>query len=561
MDVSVEHVLERSRELFGDNHAVVAGVLYSWAANLRAVGRADEAAPVLEKALELYRAAYGRDHASVGVALGALSEVSLEIGKMADAERYGREALELQQAKFGEGSLQVAEALDRLTECLTTSTVGDRNDEIGEVWAQTVAAYRAAVGDDDPRTVKELCSYGAWLYQRGRFDEAGTVLVEAAERARTVLAGGDNSYAEAMAALLNLRATQGDVDAMHPLFDQLLEAIVATHGEENPVLIMVKSNYGVFLLRMGEFARAEEILVEAVDAAREQLEPGDQARITALDCLTQVYASTDEVAKAAPVYKQVIAEGRIGWGEDNPQFVRSLVTYGRWLHRAVRDEVAAERTLREALSLADAVFDEPEMAVLQARERLVTILQNRQGRDPEAREEIRHQYLTMLDEGRRIQGLPSSKIEEGLEEAGGWLVDNAFYTDAEPILIELVTTRRANAPDSAALASALIRLGQAKMGLDELAEAETLLNECLSIRRAILPDGHWLIGNTMSMLGECLTAQRRYEDAESLVLDGYRTLRDHPQTPASRLRRGLERVSSLYEAWGRPEEAARWQGG
>ena len=63
------------------------------------------------------------------------------------------------------------------------------------------------------------------------------------------------------------------------------------------------------------------------------------------------------------------------------------------------------------------------------------------------------------------------------------------------------------------------------------------------------------------MLGACLTAERRYPEAEALLLRAHAGLetsrgRDHERTVETR-----ERLVALYEAWGRPDRAAPWRAG
>jgi uncharacterized protein HemY len=50
-------------------------------------------------------------------------------------------------------------------------------------------------------------------------------------------------------------------------------------------------------------------------------------------------------------------------------------------------------------------------------------------------------------------------------------------------------------------------------------EAEPLLREALAIRQSKTP-AHWATFATGSLLGSCLTAQQRYEEAGPLLLTG-----------------------------------------
>ena len=93
-------------------------------------------------------------------------------------------------------------------------------------------------------------------------------------------------------------------------------------------------------------------------------------------------------------------------------------------------------------------------------------------------------------------------------------------------------------------------------------EAEPILRECLAIRDKVIPD-LWQRFNTMSQLGGALLGQGRYAQAEPLIVGGYEGLKAReakiPAPSRPRLREAAERVARLYDAWGRPDEAAAWK--
>jgi serine/threonine-protein kinase len=86
-----------------------------------------------------------------------------------------------------------------------------------------------------------------------------------------------------------------------------------------------------------------------------------------------------------------------------------------------------------------------------------------------------------------------------------------------------------------------------------------VLRECLEIRRHALPDDHWQIAATESLLGECLTSSQQYEEAEMLLLDALATLETECGPADERTLEALRRIVALYEAWGEPERAARYR--
>jgi hypothetical protein len=55
--------------------------------------------------------------------------------------------------------------------------------------------------------------------------------------------------------------------------------------------------------------------------------------------------------------------------------------------------------------------------------------------------------------------------------------------------------------------------------------AETYLRECLTIREKKLPDD-WVLFNTKSMLGGALAGQKKFQEAEPLLVEGYSGLKE-----------------------------------
>ena len=92
--------------------------------------------------------------------------------------------------------------------------------------------------------------------------------------------------------------------------------------------------------------------------------------------------------------------------------------------------------------------------------------------------------------------------------------------------------------------------------------AEGFLRESLAIREQKEPDA-WTTFNTQSMLGGALLGQKKYADAEPLLLKGYEGMKAREKTipPQGKVRlsEALERLVQLYEAMGKKDEAAKWR--
>src|SRR5262249_4902822 len=94
-------------------------------------------------------------------------------------------------------------------------------------------------------------------------------------------------------------------------------------------------------------------------------------------------------------------------------------------------------------------------------------------------------------------------------------------------------------------------------------EAEPLLRECLDIRRKRQPDG-WPTFETLSLLGDSLLGQKKYTEAEPLLLQGYEGIKQRKALIPVRfwtphLTDALERLVRLDEALGKKEKAAEWR--
>lgn len=117
-------------------------------------------------------------------------------------------------------------------------------------------------------------------------------------------------------------------------------------------------------------------------------------------------------------------------------------------------------------------------------------------------------------------------------------------------------------PESPTHASALVVRGLMLLAQKKPAEAELKLRESLTIRRKIQPD-EWTTFETKSILGQALLEQKKYAEAEPLLLSGYQGMNKRASQIRSQdkgqLTQALERLVHLYDAWGKKEKAAQWR--
>jgi tetratricopeptide (TPR) repeat protein len=141
--------------------------------------------------------------------------------------------------------------------------------------------------------------------------------------------------------------------------------------------------------------------------------------------------------------------------------------------------------------------------------------------------------------------------------------DGGRLDQAVKLFEKVLEVRQAKlGPDHRDTLLSMVHLANALQQRGDFDRAERLLRQCLAVRRRKEPDA-WTTSQTQSLLGGCLLRQKRYADAEPLLLAGYAGLNRHekaiPARDKARLSEALERLVRLYDAWGKPEQAAAWR--
>ena len=105
-------------------------------------------------------------------------------------------------------------------------------------------------------------------------------------------------------------------------------------------------------------------------------------------------------------------------------------------------------------------------------------------------------------------------------------------------------------------------LALAYLSQGEFAKSEPLSREVLEFHRKKQPDG-WQRFRGESLLGASLAGQKKYAEAEPLLLDGYQGMearKDRIAVPDwYDLDRARQWLVQLYRAWGKPGKADEWR--
>jgi tetratricopeptide (TPR) repeat protein len=276
--------------------------------------------------------------------------------------------------------------------------------------------------------------------------------------------------------------------------------------------------------------------------------------------------------------------------------VKALNLFG-YLRRTQGDSKEAELSFRESLALRPELSKDPRYIIEPIRSTLASTLAD-QGKFEEALQTARDAVMEYRQRGDTdsvnfgfaltvLGGLLTEKGEYAeadasldraeainrklLAPSSLWLGDNlrnqaislyqqARYpeslsklTETLKIYLESFGTHYDNYP------TALIIQGLSLAKTGDLEEGEKILREAVTIRTESLPKEHYWVALANSALGECLTIQERYQEAEPLLVGSYESLKNSQGANNPRTRLALLRVVDLYEKWQRPDLAARYR--
>jgi serine/threonine protein kinase len=271
-------------------------------------------------------------------------------------------------------------------------------------------------------------------------------------------------------------------------------------------------NFGYLRRTQGDSKEAELLFRESL-ALRSQM-PKESLYIIGptRSTLASTLADQGRFEEALQTAREAVAEYRLREETGTPNFSFTLTVLGGFLTEK-GDYAEADTNLREAEAI-QRKFLNPSSLWLG--------------------DNLRNQAISFYQQGRYAESL--SKVTEALR-----IYRESFgpYYDNYP---------------TALIINGLIL---AKTGQPE--EGETILREAVKIRTDLLPKGHYWVALANSALGECLTIEKRYNEAEPLLLASYESLKSSQGASNPRTQIALQRLITLYEKWGRLDAASAYR--
>ena len=421
---------------------------------------------------------------------------------------------------------------------------------------RAVALRQQTLGPEHPNTLASQNSLGALLTALGKHAEAIPLLDETLRRRQATMGLNDPLTVSILDNLGTAHRAAGHHERAIALHKEVLERRTAIHGPDHPQTLSTMGHLAHAYMTARQLALAIPLYQDILQRATAQLRPDDPLILSNTNNLAACYYLDNKAGLALPLFEKTFAIQKVALGPDHPDTINSMGNIAS-AHRATGHLERAVPLYEAALKLQRAKLDANHPDTLLAAYNLA-LAYDEQGKTDAAvplfeeaaagaeRGGFTHEYA-----GRMIVSLFSCHERHGR------------YAQAEVWRRKwLVVVRDKMGPDSLSYSVELTLLGTNLLEQKKFADAEPVLRDCLRVRQTLHP-GAWFAFNAQSMLGAALTGQQKHAEAEPLLLEAYRGLRrTEADIPAEvrdeRLRSALERLIQLYDAWGKPAEAAKW---
>jgi serine/threonine protein kinase len=291
------------------------------------------------------------------------------------------------------------------------------------------------------------------------------------------------------------------------LYRQILPRMRAEQKKGNmkaEVLADALNNFAYLRRSQGDSHEAELIFRESI-ALSPQMPTGERDVVgITRSTLASTLADQGKFEEALRTAQEAISEDRQTGQADTPGFGFSLTVLGGFLTDN-QQFAQADAALREAEAIFQKLLSPSHLWLP---------------------DNLRNQAALLYEEGRFAESL--EKVTRALD-----LYRQNFGTQYDNYPTALIIR-----------GLSLTKTGQPK-------EGETILREAVKMRTDSLPKEHFWVALANSALGECLTVEKHYNEAEPLLLQSYESLKSSQGASNPRTRLAVQRLIALYEHWGK----------
>jgi tetratricopeptide (TPR) repeat protein len=294
-----------------------------------------------------------------------------------------------------------------------------------------------------------------------------------------------------------------------------------------------------------------------VELRKAHLGPHYQDTLLSVRGLASAYAGIGRYPEAIVLFEQLLEETRACRGPDSPDTV-DLILYIAAAYRRAGDWQRAMQLTERVVENEEALRG-PTEAGASASAHILGMLYMDAGEYLESAARLQKVIALRKERDGQADDLVLRTCALAYQRAGK-------LDDADRLLRDLSERERKKRDwiGQHALAHTLDLLSLNMLLQNRPAEAETLAREVLALcEKAQASEYEWRRPYVINLLGGALLGQKRYAEAESLLLQGYQGMKQGEATMTAqwrfRLTEAGERLVRYYEETDHPEKAREWQ--
>jgi tetratricopeptide (TPR) repeat protein len=318
-----------------------------------------------------------------------------------------------------------------------------------------------------------------------------------------------------------------------------------------------QNSLAVVLVERGKAKEAIPLYEDTLKWRKVKLGPNHAHTLTTMDNLANAYRADGRLADALPLFEETLARMTEALSANHPELLTAMnniaVAYGE---AGKRKEKAS--MLEKAAKGSEAVFGADSPMTLTAKNNLALAYWDltQADRAVDLMEEVVERRITVI-------GSEHQHTLTSLNSLGFMYTRFIVGPDFKPCYVTRLPALRKRLPaDSPVWLTVATFTANKLLDGTDYAAAEPLLRECLEVGEAKQPRV-WRTFHMKFRLGEALVGQKKYADAEPLLLAGYEGLKrceaDIPPPKRVRLTQAVERLVEFYGRCGKTDEADAWR--
>jgi len=407
-------------------------------------------------------------------------------------------------------------------------------------------------GHDHEEVASSLSHLGEVLTLKSDYAEAERRLQEALAIRKKLFGDSSEQVATTLSGLAQVLSEKGEDAKAEPLIRQALAIRQKLHGRKHPDVARSLEDLGLNFYARAEYKQAEGFLREALALQRELHGTVHPALAQSMDNLAYALMDGGKPEEAEPLCRLALQMKRQLYGQMHPETAAGLNNLGYVLE--IRGNLeAAGRAYRESLAINRKLLGaaHPTIALTLSN---IAFVEYAKGNRKEAFSLLRES----LDMSRRVLGPEHPEVGGRATNLALWLVEAGQFEEAARLVDEgLAIRRKALGPEHPLVAGALTVKANLMLATRNYEAARMLAAEAQRILALSLPRDAWQIAFAMNAEGAAQEKLGKYEEAERLLLASRDGLDKAPLPGLPE--QGRVRLVELYNAWGKPEQAAKFR--